>query len=67
MEDSFLYDFPVPEMIDDDPFQELLGDSRVPYALRIHDEDRPAGAHPEARGLPALDSAGAKQQPLALQ
>ena len=54
-------------MLDDDPFQQRRCHPAVPHALRIHDDDRSAGANAKTRRLTTLHARGPEQQPLALE
>ena len=67
MDDRFVDDFPVPEVLDDNALQHLRRHVAVPHPFRIHDDNRPAAADAEAWGLAALHAAGAEKQPFALE
>ncbi|HZE09898.1 MAG TPA: hypothetical protein VE110_14190 [Gemmatimonadaceae bacterium] len=57
----------VPEMLDDDSLEERGGHSIIPDAFGIHDDDRPAAADAEARGLTSFHPVRAEEKALALQ
>lgn len=67
MKDRILDHLAVPEMLDDDAFEERRRDAGIPDRIRVHDDDGARRANPEARSLTPLDPGRAKQQALALQ
>jgi hypothetical protein len=67
IEDGFLHDPTVAEVLDDDALEELGSDASVPHTVGIDDNDRTAGAYSQARRLAALHTTWAKQQSLTLE
>lgn len=67
MKDSFFDNSSVLQMLDNDALQQLGRHSAVPYSFGINDDDRPPGAHAEARCLTALDASWPEEQILALE
>ena len=55
------------QVLDHDALQQFRRDARVPHTFRIHDHNRPTPTHAEARGLTALHSGRAEQEPLAFE
>jgi hypothetical protein len=62
-----LYDSPVLEVLDNDPFEELRRDPRVPHAFRIDNHDGTSCAYAEARGFAALYSLRSEEKSFALE
>ncbi len=67
MKYGFVHGVPALEMLYDYALQQLGGDSSVPDAFRIDDDNRPAFAHAEARRLASFDAIGSEKQTLALE
>ena len=67
MYDRLVDDPSLPQMLLDDPFKKGRSHLAVPYPFRVHDDDRPAAAHAEARRFAALDAGGAEEQSFTLE
>jgi len=67
VEHGLLYHSAVAQVLDDDALEEGGGDTEVPDAFGIDDDDRTAGADSEAWSLAALDATGAEEKPFALE
>jgi len=49
------------QVLHDYSLEKLRGYAVIPDAIRVHDDDRPSGAHAEARRLPAFHPRWAEQ------
>ena len=67
MEDRFLDDSAVYEMLDDNSLEQRWGDGGIPNPIRVHDDDGPSATDAEARRFPAFDTIGAKEQTVPLK
>jgi hypothetical protein len=67
MKHSLVHDATISQMLDDDALEQSRSDPGIPDALRVHDDDRTAGAYTETGGLAALHSPRAEEQSLALE
>jgi len=57
----------VPQMLRHDPLEERRRHISLPYPFRIHDHDRPAGAHAEAGRFAAFHACGSEEETFTLQ
>ena len=67
MNHSLVDNPPVLEVLDDDALEQRGRDRTVPDALRVHNDNRPAGADAQTWRLATLDAARAEQQPFTLE
>ena len=67
MEYRIFHDTAIPQMLDDDALEQLRRHASVPDALRVDDDDRPASAYAEARGLAPLHAARSEQKSFPLE
>ena len=67
MKDRLLHDAPIAQVLDDDALEQRRGHAGVPDALRVHDDDRTAGAHAETGRLATLHATRTEEQPFALE
>ena len=67
MEDCVLYRTPIFQVLDDYSLEQFRSHVRIPDSLWIHNHNRTAAAHSEARCLASFYAIRAKQQVLALQ
>lgn len=67
MKRGFLHNPAGAEVLDDNALEQRWGDSAIPDAIRIHDDDRATTAHAETRCFTTLYAIRAEEKALSLQ